>query len=141
MKSYVLMLQTDADDRNITELILSDIHLTIPVKFVADIDDFESFITVEGRPALIIISESNKKFKAVEIVKQLKSNPAYSHIPMVILAEQSPDEYIKESYAAGASTFITKPSTVELTKKKIEGFFTYWLNIAELPAEIPVETD
>ena len=66
------MLQTDADDRNITELILSDIHLTIPVKFVADIDDFESFIAVEGKPGLILISESNKKFKAVEIVKQLK---------------------------------------------------------------------
>ena len=135
------MLQTDADDRNITELILSDIHLTIPVKFVADIDDFESFIAVEGKPGLILISESNKKFKAVEIVKQLKANPAYSHIPMVILAEQSPAAYIKESYATGASTFITKPSTVELTKKKIEGFFTYWLNIAELPAQTPVETD
>lgn len=135
------MLQTDADDRNITELILSDIHLTIPVKFLADVDDFESFIAVEGKPALILISESNKKFKSIEIVKHLKTNLQYSHIPMVILAEQTRADYIKESYAAGVNTFITKPSTVELTKKKIEGFFTYWLNIAELPAETAVETD
>lgn len=141
MKSYVLMLQTDADDQNITELILSDIQMKMPVKFVEQFDDLETFIAGEGNPALVLISENNRKFKAIDIVKQLKGNILYNHIPVVILAEQTPVEYIKDCYAAGVNTFIIKPSTVEQTRKKIEGFFTYWLKIAELPAETTVETD
>jgi response regulator RpfG family c-di-GMP phosphodiesterase len=141
MQSYVLMMQTDEDDRDITESILSGIELAMPVKFIDSIHDFEVLAVAEGIPVLILINESSARHASIEIVKRLKNNPVYRHIPLVILAERSLVDYIKEYYAAGASTFIVKPSTIELTRKKIEGFFTYWFQIAELPTEAAVENN
>jgi CheY-like chemotaxis protein len=140
MQSYVLMLQTDVDDRDITEAMLSGIDLVIPVKFLDNMDKLASFVTEQGQPALILISE-NERHAGIEIIKRLKNNSFYKHIPLVILAEKSLSEYIKECYAAGAASFIIKPSTVELTKKKIENFFTYWFQVAELPKGTMVESN
>ena len=139
MQSYVLMLQTDADDRDIIDAMFDEIDLAIPVKFLDGIDELSSFVNAEGSPGLILISE-NAKHTGLEIVRRLKKNPSYKHIPLVILAERSLDVYVKECYAAGVNTFIVKPSTIELTKKKIEVFFTYWFNVAELPMGSVVET-
>ena len=139
MQSYVLMLQTDVDDRDITEAMLSGIDLVIPVKFLDNMDELASFVTEQGQPALILISE-NEKHTGIEIIRRLKNNSFYKHIPLVILAERSLSEYVKECYAAGASTVIIKPSTLELTKKKIENFFDYWFKVAELPLESTVES-
>ena len=138
MHSYVLMLQTDADDRDLTEAILGEISLTIPVQFLDNIDELDTLTTTEGPPALILISDSSKDYTAIELLKKLKTHVHYRHIPLVILGENTLPDYIKDCYAAGASSFIIKPSSIDLTKKKIEAFFTYWFKVAELPNVSPV---
>lgn len=140
MQSYVLMLQTDADDRDLTETILNEISLSIPIRFLDNINELDAFNLTEGLPALILISDSSKDYTAIELLKKIKLNVHYKHIPLVILGENTLPDYIKDCYAAGASSFIIKPSTIELTKKKIEAFFTYWFKVAELPNVSPVET-
>ncbi len=128
--SYVLMLQTDADDREITESALAEMEFSVPVKFLNNIEELDLF-TAEERPAVILLSDSARGM-AVQLVKELKADPEYGHIPVVVLGERSMDSYVKDCYRAGANTFITKPSTHEQTKKKIEAFFTYWFEVAEL---------
>jgi len=139
MQSYVLMLQTDVDDRDITEAMVSGIDFVIPVKFLDNVDELTSFVTEQGPPSLILISE-NEKHTGREIVTRLKKDSSYKHIPLVILGEKALGDYVKECYAAGVNTFIVKPSTVELTRRKIENFFTYWFKVAELPMEITVDS-
>jgi hypothetical protein len=39
---------------------------------------------------------------------------------------------VKEAYRLGANSFIQKPSTLHLTKEKIETFAKYWLEVVEL---------
>lgn len=131
MKPYVIMLQTDADDREITESILTEINTSIPVEFIADISELEKVISVAGQPTVIMVNDSFSN-TATEQLQQLKKNPAYNHIPVVVLGEIVTEEYIKKYYRAGASTYITKPSTIAGTRKKIETFFKYWFDVAEV---------
>jgi CheY-like chemotaxis protein len=130
MSSYVLMLETDPDDRELTEATLAEMQFSVPVKFLSNIEELDLF-TAEQTPSVILISDSNRGL-AVKLVKQLKADPELNHIPVVVLGERSINSYVKDCYRAGANTFITKPSSLESTRKNIKTFFTYWFEVAEL---------
>lgn len=133
MAPYVLMLQTDVDDTELTQWALSGLQLALPVKFLDSLDEFEGFIELNGKPSLILLNE-NAKNTGIQIIRRLKTGQNYSDIPLVLLKENTLPAYINACYKAGASTVITKPSSLELTKKKIESFFYYWFDVAELPS-------
>ena len=130
MQSYVLMLQTDADDIYITESALSEIGNTIPVQFIANLEEMEQHIASNGEPAVILLNDRGTINRGMQVLKKLKSETIYSHIPVVMLGEYTTQDYIKEIYKAGANTYIIKPSTVAATRKKIETFFNYWFDVA-----------
>ena len=129
MTPYAIMLQTDEDDKYITESILAEINNTVPVIFIAGTDELKEAIASSGEPTVILVNDSFSH-TAKEQLKQLKSEPAYSHLPVVILGEVVAEEYIRQYYRSGASTYITKPSSIAGTKKKIDVFFRYWFGMA-----------
>ena len=66
------------------------------------------------------------------MVKHLKADTSLAHIPVIVLGEITTPDYIKQYYRAGANTYITKPSTVAATQKKIQLFLEYWFDVAEI---------
>ena len=130
MQSYVLMLQTDVDDIYITEAALSEIGNTIPIQFIANLDEMEKHVDANGEPSVILLNDRGTLNRGMQVLKKLKTSEAYAHIPVVMLGEFTTNDYIKEIYKAGANTYIIKPSTVSATRKKIETFFSYWFEVA-----------
>lgn len=132
MQSYVLMLQTDPDDRYITESTMDEMSNNIPVQFISSIEDLDKTIVTFGQPVVILVNDQGAAQAGPSLVKKLKSNPVYSHIPIVILGEVTTSQYIQQCYRAGANTFIIKPSSLAETRKKIQTFFSYWFDVAEV---------
>lgn len=132
MEQYVLMLQADPDDTDLVESMLPEINYRIPIKFVPGLNDIPAKAALWGDPAIILVSDRGASHKGNEVLKHIKTNPSYAHIPLVVLGEVSTPEYIKACYRAGANTFITKPSSIAETKKKMEGFFRYWFEVADI---------
>jgi len=132
MEPYALMLRTDPDDKYLTESTMAEIGNTIPVRFIGDIKELDTVITEAGEPAVILMNDRGAIHSGNEVLKQIKTNPSYAHIPVVVLGEVSTDDYIRDCYRSGANTFITKPSTIAATRKKIETFFRYWFDVAEV---------
>ena len=132
MASYVLMLQADPDDQDITESALAEINSSLSMKYLESTDEMEKCMAESGEPALIILNDRGTITERGQVLRRIKAIPAYSHIPVVVLGERSSADYVKECYRAGASTFITKPSSVNATRKKIEMFFSYWVEVAEV---------
>jgi DNA-binding NarL/FixJ family response regulator len=126
------MLQTDPDDRYITESALAEINPSMKIKYLQGIDEMDKNIAEMGQPTLILLNDQGTITERGQTLRQLKANPAYSHIPIVVLGEMSSPDYVKECYRAGASTFIIKPSSVSATQKKIAMFFSYWFEVAEV---------
>jgi CheY-like chemotaxis protein len=132
MHSYVLMLQTDAEDRFITESTMHEMEHTIFLKFLDEADKIDEYVRLEGLPSLILLNDRGSILQKSQLLRQLKSNPVYHHIPVVVLGEKTTDDYIRQCYRAGASSYITKPSSVKETKKKMETFFSYWFDVVEV---------
>jgi len=132
MISYVAMLQTDPDDQYITESMIDEIRPSLAVRYFTGLQEMHDYSTQNGEPLLILLSDVGTITERGQTLRQLKSERSSAHIPVVVLGERSSPDYIKECYRAGASTFITKPSSVNATKKKIEMFFSYWSEVAEI---------
>jgi len=132
MQAYVLMVQADDDDRFLTESTLAEMEQTIPMHFIAYISELSTVVAASGLPAVILINNQDHRHKAIDIVKQLKADALLAHIPIIVLGEITTTDYIKQYYRAGANTYITKPSTVAATKKKIRLFLEYWFDVAEV---------
>ena len=135
MKPYVLMIQTDPDDQLITEETLAELSINVKVEFLSDFALWDLFIKNNGQPLLLLINEGTGN-SATIIVKKIKANSLYNHLPCIVLTERTLQDDIVKYYQAGVSTVITKPSSVEITNEKIRTFFSYWFKVAELPGHL-----
>jgi DNA-binding NarL/FixJ family response regulator len=129
---YVLMLQTDPEDQYLTESVLAEINPDLKIKFLHSIHEMNDYIAEAGDPSIILLNDNGDLSERAHTLRQLKGNRDYSHIPVVVLGENSSSEYVKECYRAGANTFIAKPSSVDAAKKKVGTFFSYWFEVAEV---------
>ncbi len=132
MHPYVLMLQADEDDQFLTQSILNEMQETIPMHFISVIEELNSCIVQNGLPAVILINNHDHRHKAMEVVKFLKADPGLNYIPVVVLGEITTADYTRQYYRAGASSYITKPSSLAAMRKKISLFLDYWFEVAEV---------
>jgi CheY-like chemotaxis protein len=137
MKRSILMLEHDDDDRYITQTTIGENRYPVKVEFVATSDDLFAYMTSCEKggtkfPELIMLNYFASPVNAVEILKRLKSNIRYAHIPVVILSGTVNNEILRKCYTAGASSFIVKPSSSEEVSKKISSFVKYWFETVEL---------
>jgi CheY-like chemotaxis protein len=132
MQSYVLMIRADEDDQFFTESIVQEMRGSIPMHFVKDIQDIEQTFAVHGFPSVLLINNRDHRHKTIDIVSNLRTDPRLAHIPLIVLGEITTPEFIHKYYRAGASSYIIKPSSLAATRKKIELFFAYWFEVAEV---------
>lgn len=126
------MLWADADDRDLTEWALAESKTPVPVRFVSGIQEMAEVVEKEGEPAMILLNDRGAVHNGREQISRLKKETQFSHIPVAVLGEFSTKDYIRDCYRAGANSFITKPSSIAATKDKVELFFKYWFDVAEL---------
>jgi CheY-like chemotaxis protein len=132
MRKLILMLEDDSDDRYITESAIADLGLDIEINFFSDSNQFLKSVSTTDKPSLLLIDYNSVPENGLEVLKKIKSLQQINSVPIVILSDSVTEKYRNECYAYGASSFIRKPQTVEDTAKKIETFFKYWLNVAEV---------
>ena len=138
MKRSILMLEHDDDDRYITRAVFDENHYSVKLHFVDSSNDLFAFLISCERsflpyPALILLNNDARPANAVEILRDLKGDQRYMQIPVVVLSGTSDTETVRKCYAAGANSFITKPSSGKETNDKIANLIRYWFQTVELP--------
>jgi CheY-like chemotaxis protein len=132
MSKFVLMLEDDTDDRYITSETLSELGINIEIKFFSNSNEVFKFLSTSDKPVLMLIDFNATPENGIEVLKKLKSNEQYKEIPVVILSDNNIPQYRTKAYANGAASFIKKPDTHQQTREKIETFFRYWFEVAEV---------
>jgi CheY-like chemotaxis protein len=138
MSRSILMLEHDDDERYIAQSVFDDSKYDIKINFVSSSNEvFTHLAQCEENkskfPSLILLDYLATPSNAVEIINELKSETKYSHIPVVVLSGSVKSDVIQECYAAGASSFIQKPSQTMEAQNKVSNFVRYWFQTVELP--------
>lgn len=137
MLPYILMLENDPDDRYITEIFFKEHSFDIPIHFSSSSTEFFASLdrcvnNAEPFPSLVLLSMSSTPLNAIEVLQKLRAGHHYNHVPAVVLCGVADEQVIRDCYAAGANSFIVKPSGNDKTDKKILNFLNYWFQTVEL---------
>jgi two-component system response regulator len=62
-----------------------------------------------GEPALILLDLKLQGERGTDVLKRLKADPCYAHIPVVILTTSDDSLDIRACYEAGANGYVVKP--------------------------------
>jgi len=71
---------------------------------------FEALKTLPAQPLDLIITDINMPdINGLELIGYVKSNPAYSTIPLIIVSTEKSEEDKKRGLSLGASGYVVKP--------------------------------
>ncbi|TCZ71383.1 response regulator [Flaviaesturariibacter aridisoli] len=129
---YILMLGQDRDDQQLTIDILNDLGLDLPLRFVPGSARLYAALE-EQVPILVLLDFNLKPETGLDILEAIRARPEWRAIPVVLLGDSRDAAFVGRCYAAGANSYVVKPSSLEGTRRVIGGFFTYWLQVAETP--------
>lgn len=88
----------------------------------------------QNSPSLILMSAQMGDTDNTPLLKTLKTNPDFSHIPIVVLGTSTAIQDIQEQYALGANCYIVKPANFMKFKKVVGVLIDFWIGIVKLPA-------
>ena len=138
----ILLVEDNPDHVILTKMVFEKYNVANKVYVATDGADAIDFIYHRGkynngsnspRPGLILLDVKLPKMDGFEVLKQLKSDPVYSSIPVVMLTTSSRDEEIARGYAEGANSYVTKPVKFNEFAEKVKNIGLYWGLITSLP--------
>jgi CheY-like chemotaxis protein len=76
-------------------------------------------IAAEAHPDLVLLDFDMPLFNGEAVLKELKSNPALQHLPVIVMTGRRSNDVIKRSMQAGAKTVIPKPFEMDELRRII----------------------
>ncbi len=85
------------------------------------------------RPDLIILDLNLPKVDGFEVLQQVKQDPRFKRIPVIILTSSHAEMDIARSYDLHANCYITKSSELKEFSEIVKSIEHFWFEIARLP--------
>ncbi|MBL9090380.1 MAG: response regulator [Planctomycetaceae bacterium] len=137
----ILMADDDADDRQMTREAFAESRLANDLRFVENGVELLDYLYRRGKyadpaaspkPSIILLDLNMPKKDGREALAEIKKDPAFRSIRVIILTTSKAEEDIYRTYDLGATSYITKPVTFESLVDIIKTLGKYWLEIVEL---------
>lgn len=77
-------------------------------------------IMLAEKPDLVLLDIMMPEISGLDILRQMRSDPALAGIPVIVVTAKSMPTDIKNSMEAGASTYLTKPVGFLELKEAVE---------------------
>lgn len=135
----ILMADDDEDDRFLTQTALEESEVRCKMIFAKDGTEALDMLHLgsgekpEEMPNIILLDLNMPLKNGWQVLQELKSNEALKHIPVLIFTTSNSSDHIVKSYAMGANSFITKPSTFNGLLDVMKNIIRYWNDTASLP--------
>ncbi len=130
----VVVADDDAEDRQLILDAFKEGKLLNDVTFVNDGEQLTQHLKDHPLPGLILLDLNMPKKDGREVLKEIKGDPRFKHIPVVVLTTSKAEEDIARTYNLGVNSFISKPVTFSALVTVIAEITHYWFEIVELPA-------
>jgi len=138
----ILMADDDEDDCMLAREALTESNWQHQIHFVKDGEELMDYLYQRGKyansknaplPALILLDLNMPKKDGREALVEIKVNPTFKHIPVVVLTTSKAEEDIELAYNLGANSFIIKPVTFASLVEVMKTIGKYWFEIVQLP--------
>ena len=138
----ILMADDDEDDCLMAKEALEEARIANKILFVKNGEELVDYLYRRGpysnsdgapTPGLILLDLNMPKKDGREALREIKSDPCFRHIPIVVLTTSRADEDICRTYDLGVNSFISKPVSFEGLVAVMKTLGKYWFEIVALP--------
>ncbi len=135
----ILLVDDNPTDVRLTQEAFIDGRVTNNLFVVSDGVEAMAFLHKEERyataprPELILLDWNLPRKTGYEVLVEIKSDPALTSIPVIILTTSEADEDIRAAYDAHANGYIVKPVDTEQFFATIRNIREFWMSIVALP--------
>jgi len=135
----ILLIEDFAPDASLFSQLLSDNSSAYRLSIVDDGEEALRFLRRHGsyanapRPDLIFLDLNLPKRTGLEILEEIRANPALRPTPVVILTSSENEKDVNAAYRSGANLYVKKPGTLNQLEELMQALSRIWLEYGELP--------
>ena len=121
----VFLIDDDEDDRHFFDLCVTDLQLKIDLECEKDCESALVKLTDERRalPEVIFLDWNMPGTSGEQCLKALRKIQRLDNIPVIVFTTSTAEQDRKDALRLGASTFITKPSSLRDLTILLKGIF------------------
>lgn len=135
----ILLVEDSPSDAKLTLAALKMAKVVNQVSHVEDGVEAMEFLRRQGkyaraeRPDLILLDLNLPRKDGREVLEEMKADPNFQMIPVVILTTSQAEQDIIRSYKLHANCYITKPVNFERFLEVVQSIENFWLTVVALP--------
>jgi CheY-like chemotaxis protein len=130
----VLMVEDDEHDVVATRRAWRRERIPNPLHIVADGETCLDYLyqrppfdaASAPRPGIVLLDLNLPRMNGLEVLRTLRADPAFQFLPVVMLTSSRAEQDRVQSYASGASAFITKPVGFDNFAAAVRAISEFW---------------
>lgn len=137
----ILLVEDNGADVRLTKEALKEGKVLNNLSVVANGVEAVDFLRRKGkyadspRPDLILLDLNLPKKNGREVLGDIKQDPDFKRIPVVVLTISKSEEDIMKSYNLHANCYISKPVGLDKFIDVVKSIEDFWLTIVKLPPD------
>ncbi len=132
-KNRIVFADDDADDRLLVQEAFEENNVACKLDLVEDgIQLLDYLNNNETNPSLILLDINMPRKDGTQVLAELKSNPQWRHIPVIMFTTSKSPEDVRKCYDLGANSFIVKPSSFQDLLNVTDNIVKYWIETVTL---------
>lgn len=146
----ILLVEDNPDDEFLVLRALRKHNVSNKIHVVRDGEEALQFLFCRGpyeqvdcqrNLKLVLLDLKLPKVSGLEVLAEIKRNPATSHFPVVLLTSSNLQEEMLRAYLGGANSFLKKPVDFDQFDELIRHVGYYWLRLNQTPDQITLVAD
>jgi two-component system response regulator len=141
MQGTILLIEDNQDHELLTLRALRKHNIVNDVVVAHDGAEALEFLFRQGKfvdrgpdaPQLILLDLKLPKVDGLEVLRQLRLDPATRLLPVVVLTSSDEEQDLLDSYQFGANSYIRKPVDFDQFIEATRQLGMYWLVLNEAP--------
>ena len=129
----LLIIENRLEDVDLAKRVFNRQRLFNPIHIARDGEEAVAYIerweAGERPPALILLDLGLPKFSGLEVLRQFKSHPKISAIPVVVFTTSAEDQDVQEAYRLGCKSYIVKPVEFSKFMEIAAQVAVYWCDV------------
>lgn len=138
----VLLVEDNPPDAALLKTVLRENALPHRLTIVPDGVEAMRYLRREAAypnaktPDLVLLDLNLPRKSGIEVLAEIKSDPALKIIPVIVLTSSDAAEDIVKSYALGANSYLRKAVSLEDTRDLFNTMQHFWMKLAILPTRL-----
>jgi CheY-like chemotaxis protein len=135
----ILIAEDNEDDVLLIREAFEEVNMVNRIAVVRDGEEALAYLRGEGTfqesplPGMVLLDINMPKKTGLEVLTDIKAEPRFRALPIVMLTVSEREEDIIRSFEQGACSYIRKPVTFTRFITVVKEFEMYWTLVSKIP--------